>query len=206
MTAIEIARRMAELNRVEDAQRAYRLVLHENNGQDPMADMEAAVYLFQSGADYRLPYTIFQQLYNRGQFREDCLSIMTEAFYTPNLRKLKTIYTRNCEKLKKYPYLFRKDFLPFRELPIQFYPYDDNSYTPFFVQEERFGDYINFKYPVISRNFFKDLDDPILAVDVFSQYELEYLVDNVRRSEDIGRENHIYLHYTDWCCTSRISF
>ena len=29
-------------------------------------------------------------------------------------------------------------------------------------------------------------------------YELEYLNDNVRRSEDIGRENHIYLHYTNW--------
>lgn len=198
MTAIEIARRMAELNRVEDAQRAYRLVIHENNGQDPTVDMEAAVYLFQSGADYRLPYTIFQRLYNRGQFREDCLSIMTEAFYTPNLRKLKTIYTRNCEKLKEYPYLFRKDFLPFRELPIRFYPYDDNGYTPFYPEQRRFGDYINFKYPVISRNFFKDLDDPIMAADVFSQYELEYLVDNVRRSEDIGRENHIYLHYTDW--------
>ena len=33
---------------------------------------------------------------------------------------------------------------------------------------------------------------------MFSQYELEYLNDNVRKSEDVGRENHIYLHYTDW--------
>jgi hypothetical protein len=57
---------------------------------------------------------------------------------------------------------------------------------------------VNFKYPKITRNFFKDLDKPILADDVYSAYELNYLRDNVRKSEWVGRENHIYLHYTDW--------
>ena len=51
---------------------------------------------------------------------------------------------------------------------------------------------------MVSRNFFRDLEKPILADDVYSQYELEYLNDNVRRSEYIGRENHVYLHYADW--------
>ena len=50
----------------------------------------------------------------------------------------------------------------------------------------------------MSRNFFKNLENPILAQDVYSQYELEYLYDNVRPSEDIGRENHLYLHYESW--------
>ena len=39
---------------------------------------------------------------------------------------------------------------------------------------------------------------PVLASDVYSQYQLEYLNDTVRKSEWVGRENHIYLHYTDW--------
>lgn len=198
MTAIEIARRMAELGDAQSAQNAYRLAIHQNEGQEPAMDLEAAVYLLQSGADYRLPYTVFQRLYNEGQFREECLSILTEAFYAPNVDALRGSYARNCKLLEQYPYLFRKDFLPFDELPIRFYPYDDNGYTLFYVEEERFGDYINFNYPVISRNFFKDLENPILAGDVYSQYELEYLVDNVRRSEWIGRENHIYLHYISW--------
>ena len=198
MTTIEIARRMAELERTEDAQMAYRLVIHENGGQDPAQIMEAAAYILQTGGDYRLPYTCFQQLYNAGQFQEDCLSILTGAFYEPNARKLKNAYAKNCKLLEQYPYLFRKDFPAFNDLPIRFYPYDDNGYTPFYVTEERFGDYINFRRQVISRNFFKNLDDPILAADVYSQYELEYLVDNVRKSEWVGRENHIYLHYTDW--------
>lgn len=198
MTAIEIARRMAELNRPQEAQNAYRLAIYENKGQDPAQDMEAAVYILQSGGDYRLPYTIFQRLYNQGQFREDCLSIVTEAFYQPNIKMLRAAYAQNCKLLKQYPYLFRKDFPAFEKLPIRFYPYDDNGYTPFYVEQRRFGDYINFKRQVISRNFFKNLDNPILAADVYSQYELEYLVDNVRKSEWVGRENHIYLHYADW--------
>ena len=66
------------------------------------------------------------------------------------------------------------------------------------MQKQKFGDYLNFRHEVISRNFFRDLEKPILAADVFSQYELEYLNDNVRKSEWVARENHIYLHYTSW--------
>ncbi|UQT46812.1 hypothetical protein M5E87_16390 [Flavonifractor plautii] len=57
---------------------------------------------------------------------------------------------------------------------------------------------MNFREPIIDRYFFADLEQPVLAKDVFSQYQLEYLHDNVRKSEWVGRENHIYLHYTDW--------
>lgn len=196
MTAIEAARKLSELGQQEEACRAYRLVLHE--GRDPAGEMEAAVYLLQSGGDYKAAYTGFCKLYNEGHFREDCLAIMTEAFYTPNVRALRKRYERNCKLLAKYPYLFRKTFPPFEELPIRFYPFDDSGYIPFYPAEGRFRAYINFNDPVVSRNFFRDLEKPILAEDVYSQYELEYLHDNVRRSENIGRENHLYLHYGNW--------
>jgi hypothetical protein len=100
--------------------------------------------------------------------------------------------------LKKYPYLFRKDFPAFEDLPIQFFPFDDKGYLPFDKTEQTFGEYVNFNYPRVTQNFFKDLDKPILAEDVFSAYELRYLTDNVRKSEWVGKENHVYLHYTDW--------
>ena len=197
MNAIEIARRMADLGSAEDACQAYTLALR-SGGLAPEEEMEAAVYILQSGGDYKVAYTCFCSLYGRGLFREDCLSIMTTAFYEPNLEALKSQYETNCRALAQYPYLFRKDFPPFEELAIRFYPFDDDGYLPFYPQEERFGEYIDFNDPVISRNFFRDLENPILAKDVYSQYELEYLNDNVRKSEDIARENHIYLHYSNW--------
>lgn len=114
-----------------------------------------------------------------------------------NVQELWGRYERNCRLLKKYPYLFRRNIPSFEELTIRFYPFAEVGYIPFYAAEERFGAYINFKNPVISRNFFKDLEGPVLADDVYSQYELEYLADNVRKSEYVGRENHIYLHYTN---------
>ena len=197
MEAIEIARKLAGLGQAKDACRAYGLAVQQ--GVDPIGQMEAAAYILQNGGDYRISYGCFVGLYNQGLFREDILPLMNAVFYEPNVKQLKSRYERNCKLLAKYPYLFRKDFVPFEELPVQFFPYDDhNGYVPYDRTGERFGEFVNFGSKVIGRNFFKDLDKPVLAADVFSQYELEYLSDNVRRSEDVGRENHVYLHYADW--------
>lgn len=197
MEAIAIARRLAELGEAEKACAAYMLSLQREEIV-PEEELEAAMYLLQAGGDYKVAYTGFRSLYDRGLFQEECLAIMTQAFYQPNVKLLKSRYEKNCRLLHKYPYLFRKDFPSFETLPIQFYPFDDTGYLPFFVEKEQFGDYINIKSPVISRNFFENVENPILAKDVYSQYELEYLNDNVRKSENIGRENHIYLHYSSW--------
>jgi len=200
MEAIEIARRLSALNKSKEACRAYAVALH-TGGLSPEEELGAASYILQHGEDYKdykVSYTCFRDLYNRGCFKEECLAFMTGVFYEPNIKMLQTRYEKNCKLLEKYPYIFRRDFLPFEELPIKFYPFDDKSFIPFYPVEERFGDYVNFNHPQITHYFFKDLSKPILAKDIYSQYELEYLRDNVRRSEFVGKENHIYLHYTDW--------
>lgn len=200
MKAIEIARRLAELKAVDEACQAYTLVLHESNGEDFSAEMEAAAYLmeFGKGDDYKVAYTYFQRLYNNNIFRDTVFDIMTEAFYEPNVKLQKSRYEKNMKLLGKYPYIFRQDFPEFDDLPQRFYPFDDKGFLPFDREKKHFGDYINYNHQVISRNFFCDLEKPVLAADVFSQYELEYLNDNVRPSEWVARENHIYLHYTSW--------
>lgn len=200
MKPIEIAQRLAQLNEPESAVQAYKMALEESVGADPTTEMEAAAYILQfgKGEDYKLSYTVFRDLYNRGVFRDNIFEIMDEAFYTPNLRVMKSRYDRNCKYLAKYPYIFRSDFPKFEDLPLRFYPYDDTSYTPYDVEEQHFGDYRNFRDTVIAHNFFHDLENPIFAEDVFSQYELEYLRDNVRKSEDVARENHVYLYYSSW--------
>ena len=198
MDTIEIARRLAELGQTEEAQAAYSLVLQEAAERNPELELEAASYLFFSQGNYQVAYTAFVSLYNRGFYQTELMDLMTQAFYLPNAEDQKKRYARNCAALAKYPYLFREDFPDFEALPVQFFPFNDEVYIPFFKAEHRFGAYVNFNDPVIDRYFFRDLDKPVLARDVFSQYQLEYLNDNVRKSEWVGRENHIYLHYTDW--------
>ena len=197
MKTVELARRMAELGQTEQALRAYQLVINEDS--EPAELLEAAAYTLDNGGNYKTSYTVFLQLYQAGHFRPEILPLMTKVFYEPNIRTLKGRYERNVKLLSRYPYLFRKDFPTFEDLPLSFFPFDDHhGYVPFDLTTGLFRDFVNVKEPVISRNFFKDLEKPILAQDVFSQYELEYLRDNVRRSEDVARENHVYLHYTDW--------
>ena len=195
---IDLARRLAELGQKEDAQQAYLMVLQEVSEKQPELEMEAASYIFFSEGDYQIAYTTFVSLYNRGFYQAELMDLMMQAFYLPNINEQRKKYEKNCKRLNRYPYLFRKDFLAFDDLPIMFFPFNDEGYIPYYKVENRFGEYVYFNDPVIDRYFFKDLENPILAKDVYSQYQLEYLTDNVRKSEWVGRENHIYLHYTDW--------
>lgn len=196
--SLEIARKLVGLGKDKEAAKAYKVALDEGIDDDPAAELEAALWNLQFGSNYEISYTVLHKLHCEGEFKKEIFDIMTTAFYIPNVKDLKSRYERNCKLLKKYPYIFRKDFIPFEELPILFYPYSDASYIPYYISENRFGDLIDFKETVIRHYFFHDLEDPILAKDIFSQYELEYLRDNVRDSTYVAKENHIYLHYTDW--------
>ena len=155
MQTIDIARRCAELNAVSDANNAYILAIHQG-GLTQEERMEAAVYLLRMGGDYKVAYTQFVRLYNEGQFRAECLDVITGAFYTPNVKPMKNRYEKNCAALAKYPYLFRWDFPKFEDLPLRFYPFDENGYLPFDPVEKTFGEYVNFNHPVVSRNFFQE--------------------------------------------------
>lgn len=198
MRTIELARKLAEMGQKEDAQKGYFLALQKEEDLEPKEELEAASYLFFSKWDHKLPFSVFVSLYNRGFFRAELMNQMQQAFYLPNVQKQKKQYERNCRALGKYPYFFHEGFLEWEELPILFFPFDEKGYIPYFKGEDRFGDYIDFNDPVIDRYFFKDLEKPILAQDVYSQYQLEYLNDNVRKSEWVARDNHIYLHYAQW--------
>lgn len=196
MTMLEIARRFAETKQPKKAQEAYTLFLKTEKSKTPEEELEAASYIFFSRGDYQISYTIFVSLYNRGLFQQAIMDIMYQAFYLPNVDKQRKRYTENLRILKEYPYCFQKDFPDFEDLPLLFFPFNDKGYLPFDREKNSFGEYTNFKEEIMDRYFFRDLENPILANDVFSQYQLEYLVDNVRRSEWVGRENHIYLHYS----------
>ena len=133
---MELARRLAELAQKEDARRAYTLALQQQ-GLTPEEELEAACYLLFSKGDYQVAYTTLVNLHRRGSYPRECLDLLTRAFYQPNEKLLRSRYEKNCKLLQKYPYLFRRDFLPFEALPVRFYPYDDRGYVPFSVEAER---------------------------------------------------------------------
>ena len=197
MEPLGIARRLAELGKKPEACRAYGVALGQQ-GLSPREQFEAASYIFFAEGDYKIAFTAFVSLYNQGHFQSELMELMTQGFYLPNVQRQQKRYERNCRALAAYPYCFRKEFPAFESLPVRFYPFDNKGYIPYFKAENRFGEYLNFDDPVVDRYFFRDLEKPVLARDVYSQYQLEYLNDNVRKSEWVGRENHVYLHYADF--------
>ena len=164
-SALAIARRMAELGEQGHAVTAYTLALADARDRQPDIELEAALYLFEHGGNYKVAYDTFQSLYRRGFQREHLLELMTQAFYLPNVKLLKSRYEKNCRLLRKYPYCFRQDFPAFEDLPLRFYPYDDESYLPFSVKAETFGERLYPRHPAVSRNFFQNLDKPVLAAE-----------------------------------------
>jgi len=48
---------------------------------------------------------------------------------------------------------------------------------------------------VLERPFFLDLEKPLLLKSEYNTYHIEYVVDNVRKSERYGGDNHVYLWY-----------
>ena len=196
-TACETARRLAQTGDAEGALRQYAGVLEADS--EPEELLEAAAYLLENGEDSSAAYVALVQLYNAGYYPETILPLLTRLFYEPGLPERKLRYERNCRRLAKYPYLFRKDFPAFEELPLYFYPFDGKGgYFPFSLADGCFLGFFDVKEERVTHHFFQDLEKPVLAEDIFSQYELEYLRDNVRPSEYVAKENHIYLHYSSW--------
>lgn len=102
------------------------------------------------------------------------------------------IFNENSKLLEVYPYIFNKNFTKqstFTLLPIS----EEISYI---------YDSINFKFEHIEINskqetkyFFENLDNAVYVENEFNEFNLNFLVDNVRASEDVAYENHIYLYY-----------
>ncbi len=127
------------------------------------------------------------------------MDLMTQAFYLPNVEDQKKRYEQQLRRPGQISLSASgRTFPPLRLCPSSSFPSMTRAIFPFSRRNTGSAQYVNFNDPVIDRYFFRDLDKPVLARDVFSQYQLEYLNDNVRKSEWVGRENHIYLHYTDW--------
>lgn len=101
----------------------------------------------------------------------------------------KETYERNREKLERYVWWRRGKLAEYNEIKVraELYPegYINNESKP--VKIERTN--------INTRPFFRDLTKPLLIKNEFNGYNIEYVVDNVRRSEDYGGDNHVYFYY-----------
>ena len=106
-------------------------------------------------------------------------------------------YESNRNELLSYRFWRNKALLPsFDELPISPVRISRKKYAFWEKNSKTLSRALLIsRTEHVEKPFFQDLDKPLLVENEMNVCHLEYLYDNVRRSEDYGGDNHIYLSY-----------
>ena len=126
--------------------------------------------------------------------RESLMSLLMDVFYYPNTDTLQDTYVKNCTAIKDYSYYFGEEIPDFDDLHIKVFPVEGNIYFSYDSINNAFTE-IEINSERETKYFFKDLSKPLFVENETNEYNLEFLADNVRASEDVAMDNHIYLYY-----------
>lgn len=158
-----------------------------------MAAIEQAMQKIVAG-DFARGFADLAEAYAEGQREPEALEDLKQGFWEPNLEEMEDTYRKNVAFLTKYPFLLSKEFvaprgnryLLFALTEELFYRFDQQTqlFAPMEVGSER-----------ETRYFFENLERPLLIENEYNYFNLRFLKDNVRRSEDFAGDNHIYLWY-----------
>lgn len=158
-----------------------------------MAAIEQAMQKIVAG-DFARGFADLAEAYAEGQREPETLEDLKQGFWEPNLEEMEDTYRKNVAFLTKYPFLLSKEFvaprgnryLLFALTEELFYRFDKQTqlFAPMEVGSER-----------ETRYFFENLERPLLMENEYNYFNLRFLKDNVRRSEDFAGDNHIYLWY-----------
>lgn len=160
--------------------------------------IQQAIELFDK-RQYRDAFAAFVEVYQQStnsQERQDIMQILTEAYYAPNEEELRSNYESNVKLLEDYPYVWEKAFRTFDDLSIQLFPVDEGILYCYDRAAHCFSGEYDAKSKDRMRYFFEKLDKPLQVKDEDNFYNLTFLNDNVRTSEDYAGDNHIYLLYS----------
>ncbi len=156
-----------------------------------------AIAQFEKG-DYRNAFLSFTELYeNSGDVREReiIFQILEDGYYQPNKDDLKKRYEENCCLLSNYPFQLGFRRCPYENLPVKLFQVSETEYCLFHKEEKTFSELQIITSDELKDYLFKDLSRPVFRENDCNLYHIQYLQDNVRRSEDFGGDNHIYLYF-----------
>jgi len=157
---------------------------------------------FQSALDdfeaekYRDALLSMISLYREGYQETQILDILEEACFLPNAEEMQYNYQENIKALRKYPFVLGKGFCEFEELPFQLYIISETEFYVFQKKEKRFTELYQFDDGKPFDLYAKSLNSILFLENEKNISHLRYLNDNIRKSEDLAYDNHIYLFYS----------
>jgi len=159
--------------------------------------IEQGIDLFSEGY-YRESAIVFLSCYNSSEDvseKKEILSILDKTFYQPNLDVMTANFRQNTEQLNSYKFCYGVKNIDFENLPFKIFPIDESEYIVYNKKQDVFSNLETYETNRETEYFFQDLDKPLFVENQLNFFNLKFLHDNVRRSEDYGEDNHIYVYY-----------
>lgn len=171
-----------------------------------MENLEKAMQKIIDG-DFVQGFAELAESYAEGQGSTPVLEDLKRGFWEPNLAEMEESFKKNAAFLKGYPFFLPRKLVPPRDNRYLLFALTDELFYRFDQREQTFTP-MEANSERETRYFFKDLSRPLLIDDEFNSFNLRFLKDNVRRSEDFADDNHIYLCYENedalslllYCC------
>lgn len=117
----------------------------------------------------------------------------SDKLYSQEHEKL--CYEKNREALNKYKFWIYPKLPSYEETLIIIKKCGNDTYLWKRKDQLISGFYTVTRTDKTTRRFFEDLEKPLLVRNEMNTYHYEYLNDNIRRSDDYGDDNHIYMYY-----------
>lgn len=170
-------------------------------------ELDWAIQLFEKG-EYEEAFYVLMGTYNNSAIQEEkeyIMSIIMEAYYLPNVEEQEVLYEQNKKILKEYLYVFGeiKDSTQFIYCPI-----NENKIAIYNQDTDNWMGIITTESTELKRNLFEGLSEnnPFYFENEVNLTHLLYLTQNIRESELIGKDNHIYLYYEEMYCEILMRF
>lgn len=157
---------------------------------------ESGIRLFESGK-YAEAFYIFSGLYNEIENLEEkqwFKSVIMEAYYFPNQAEQNSLFQKNKQLIKEYPFVLGE----IADTQYIFCPVSEEEICIFDKNEDKWIELVTIYSKRCTRNLFETMNEQVLYYEnEMNFYHLMYLNDVVRKSEDYGDDNHIYLYYDE---------
>lgn len=148
--------------------------------------------------DFREAILNMITLYERGYRRAQILEILNEACYAPNEEEMRSNFQEGAALLKTYPFVLGDAACEFEELPYRLYMVSETEFYIFDKEREAFTELYQWDDGSQFDLHTKEITSVVFLENETNYSRLRFLNDHIRRSEDLGYDNHIYLFYSSF--------
>lgn len=151
-----------------------------------------------ASGNYVEGFDIISEEFAEGRYNQEIYEQLYQIFVEPNINEFKSQYECNRRYLQYYPYIISDllyDFETFWSRYILF-PITDKVFYYYSIENKSFTKMI-VDSVVETEYFFEDTENPICLEDESNQFNIQFLVDNLRDSRLYGGDNHLYLSYAN---------